>query len=199
MFQHTAARRRLLDKTKIYRAIFIKFQHTAARRRLLPQRQNLPRLEIVSTHSRAKAAATNKTASQDDEYVSTHSRAKAAAHAYGGLSRFPYQFQHTAARRRLLGRTASKKPICDVSTHSRAKAAAGLNLFAISGEHLFQHTAARRRLRFSNFKELYNTLFQHTAARRRLRKCGNLSIDGGRVSTHSRAKAAAHGRGLWGL
>ena len=55
-FQHTAARRRLLEDNKDLR-IQEMFQHTAARRRLHGGRfQPLPELG-VSTHSRAEAAA----------------------------------------------------------------------------------------------------------------------------------------------
>ena len=56
----------------------------------------------------------------------------------------------------------------------------------------FQHTAARRRLRFYNHVlSFVFTKFQHTAARRRLRHCINTDPSTWRVSTHSRAEAAA--------
>ena len=57
------------------------------------------------------------------------------------------EFQHTAARRRLL-----------------AQGIAALRLA------LFQHTAARRRLPFRTSIIKGNGMFQHTAARRRLQK-----------------------------
>ncbi len=56
------------------------FQHTAARRRLLSALDKFSALQTVSTHSRPKAAASpvilNKSAFNG---VSTHSRPKAAA------------------------------------------------------------------------------------------------------------------------
>ena len=57
LFQHTAARRRLQPF-----AVFLlkrqMFQHTAARRRLPPRTRYHKPSDLVSTHSRAKAAAT---------------------------------------------------------------------------------------------------------------------------------------------
>ena len=78
MFQHTAARRRLLT---IFPLIFAlsQFQHTAARRRLPYSRGNVDRFVLVSTHSRPKAAATRLKQSAASSNVSTHSRPKAAA------------------------------------------------------------------------------------------------------------------------
>ena len=56
MFQHTAARRRLLmyATDKVRKGAF---QHTAARRRLPEMAKNWLKSEKVSTHSRTKAAA----------------------------------------------------------------------------------------------------------------------------------------------
>ena len=56
----------------------------------------------VSTHSRAEAAAKAFDARKKADAVSTHSRAEAAA--WCGIFGFhiDHQFQHTAARRRLL-------------------------------------------------------------------------------------------------
>ena len=55
LFQHTAARRRLMsDRKPKYR--MKKFQHTAARRRLLRCKNSSRRFAMVSTHSRPKAA-----------------------------------------------------------------------------------------------------------------------------------------------
>ena len=77
VFQHTAARRRL-PFYKIYLIIQQEFQHTAARRRLHYRYNEMPQREIVSTHSRAEAAAIQM-------HVLVHR----------------LKFQHTAARRRL--------------------------------------------------------------------------------------------------
>ena len=77
-FQHTAARRRLLDFVH-WLEVWQLFQHTAARRRLpsLVLKQ-LP-FWIVSTHSRPKAAAVIYYVLWLTYKVSTHSRPKAAA------------------------------------------------------------------------------------------------------------------------
>ena len=56
MFQHTAARRRLLSQIAQTNHIS-KFQHTAARRRLHRTCSEDPMMAFVSTHSRPKAAA----------------------------------------------------------------------------------------------------------------------------------------------
>ena len=58
---------------------------------------------------------------------------------------------------------------------------------------MFQHTAARRRLLFSAIRLVYKYEFQHTAARRRLLPLTSLDKRVKRVSTHSRAEAAAGG------
>ena len=56
------------------------FQHTAARRRLLAKLQEELALKTVSTHSRPKAAAADYEAALKSQVVSTHSRPKAAAY-----------------------------------------------------------------------------------------------------------------------
>ena len=78
-------------------------------------------------------------------------------------------FQHTAARRRLPKYRKSH----------------------VAPPFKFQHTAARRRLQveYIDASDFYE--FQHTAARRRLLKFTNKRLDGIKVSTHSRPKAAA--------
>ena len=77
-----------------------------------------------------------------------------------------------------------------VSTHSRPKAAAKLlqNQSSLSG---FQHTAARRRLPNAYKNAINVNWFQHTAARRRLHVMMSVYVINGKVSTHSRPKAAA--------
>ena len=77
-------------------------------------------------------------------------------------------FQHAAARRRLLVGVKTDK----------LKA-------------LFQHTAARRRLQVENMIRCAFREFQHTAARRRLLYIKNIEQLSMKVSTHSRAEAAA--------
>ena len=100
------------------------FQHTAARRRLVLATSNLESRLVVSTHSRPKAAGLLSSNILNRQQVSTHSRPKAAGpvsvSAYrirqgfntqppeGGWVRslWPHVhavwFQHTAARRRLV-------------------------------------------------------------------------------------------------
>ena len=87
----------------------ILFQHTAARRRLRACKTVGNTAYIVSTHSRAEAAAVGVKLLRVEVIVSTHSRAEAAANE--------------------IGYTLKK---CGVSTHSRAEAAAYLNT-----QHLF--------------------------------------------------------------
>ena len=79
MFQHTAARRRLSLRL-FQRYLRDWFQHTAARRRLTYRPDLVVLDDIVSTHSRPKAA----------DIV-----AQTVTYAHIG-------FQHTAARRRLI-------------------------------------------------------------------------------------------------
>ena len=80
------------------------FQHTAARRRLDQTRLDAYRLINVSTHSRPKAAGDREEAVSTAIEVSTHSRPKAAGeYRYGDFDN--YEFQHTAARRRLAMRS----------------------------------------------------------------------------------------------
>ena len=77
MFQHTAARRRLVTAVRILIKAAV-FQHTAARRRLVTH--GIPDLVIptVSTHSRPKAAGIVNYHCLRNPSVSTHSRPKAA-------------------------------------------------------------------------------------------------------------------------
>ncbi len=77
MFQHTAARRRLVGRL-LWLLPSPMFQHTAARRRLATQ---------IGCHF-------------EEVSVSTHSRPKAAGNRRNRRNRHK-QFQHTAARRRL--------------------------------------------------------------------------------------------------
>ena len=85
-------------------------------------------------------------------------------------------FQHTAARRRLVGNNANGR-----------------------SENLFQHTAARRRLVLTSYPILLILKFQHTAARRRLGITVLVDMPPIDVSTHSRPKAAGaiRVRALW--
>ena len=99
-------------------------------------------------------------------------------------------FQHTAARRRLQMCDYSFERASKVSTHSRPKAAAPNKVLNIQLRE-FQHTAARRRLQIYIFYILSRVVFQHTAARRRLPPVKSARLQAADVSTHSRPKAAA--------
>ena len=77
MFQHTAARRRLVDflaALMVAAAVSTHSRPKAAGNNELIQAKDY----IVSTHSRPKAAGTIGISKQNDDLVSTHSRPKAA-------------------------------------------------------------------------------------------------------------------------
>ena len=100
-FQHTGTRRWLLHTKHLHRTTngrfntqppegschpvitekikSLVFQHTAARRRLQPLTNSGFLFEVVSTHSRPKAAAYVQDGKIAEVVVSTHSRPKAAA------------------------------------------------------------------------------------------------------------------------
>ena len=122
MFQHTAARRRLL-LTQWIIPIFTMFQHTAARRRLHHNYNQIP-LEIVFQHTAARRRLRGFTLWRTiAQKVSTHSRPKAAAFSYkqrtvcfAGFNTQPPE----GGCSEMFGWL-----FCwDVSTHSRPKAAA---------------------------------------------------------------------------
>ena len=79
MFQHTAARRRLLFKKSIASSLHILFQHTAARRRLHNNAKFSGLNSCFNTQPPEGGCATYKSSSHADHSVSTHSRPKAAA------------------------------------------------------------------------------------------------------------------------
>ena len=121
------------------------FQHTAARRRLVKNYDLLQQYVEVSTHSRPKAAGTAHKAEYQEisgfntqppeggwlilrpyshnETMFQHTAARRRLENMFGLIKSTTRFQHTAARRRLVPFMSMPNPI-----------------FA------FQHTAARRRL-----------------------------------------------------
>ena len=166
LFQHTAARRRLVFPIFTNTPLIL-FQHTAARRRLVfgfgvsspaPVGFNTQPPEggwkslilststtMVSTHSRPKAAGLARIASRyERQSFNTQPPEGGWAQPKKRIKSW-LMFQHTAARRRLV----------------RIK---WLKLL----EYLFQHTAARRRLDINSFFLVRIERFQHTAARRRL-------------------------------
>ena len=83
-FQHTAARRRLRAPIGPDCSVCW-FQHTAARRRLLFGILITLSKIMVSTHSRAEAAAITNGQIHTRNIVSTHSRAEAAAFVKSSL------------------------------------------------------------------------------------------------------------------
>ena len=164
-FQHTAARRRLVPISGLLTISWM-FQHTAARRRLAFPILSPAYWDVVSTHSRPKAAGTQYRAEPPS-----------------------VEFQHTAARRRL-----AKKQPCPLNLvrfqHTAARRRLGGGIVGSVWSSMFQHTAARRRLADFRVKIFVFMLFQHTAARRRL-GCGACECNQRHeVSTHSRPKAA---------
>ena len=122
MFQHTAARRRLL-LTQWIIPIFTMFQHTAARRRLHHNYNQIP-LEIVFQHTAARRRLRGFTLWRTiAQKVSTHSRPKAAANCISGLNVGSSVSTHS--RPKAAATFETRCPHCiKVSTHSRPKAAA---------------------------------------------------------------------------
>ena len=98
--------------------------------------------------------------------VSTHSRPKAAGCYIEGYI-LTFRFQHTAARRRLLGLFFFASDNLQVSTHSRPKAAAllGDKYFAVT--NVSTHSRPKAAV-FQTACCMMKLSFQHTAARRRL-------------------------------
>ena len=183
------------------------FQHTAARRRLVFGGGVTPFFGSVSTHSRPKAAGKKKqeyrhrpkfqhTAARrrlvlvHDGQVVNRGRSfntqppeggwykNTAGHEYyrsfntqppeGGWKEIARhiqkseKFQHTAARRRLGSPEPLIKTNSKVSTHSRPKAAGETSVTPSPIRSWFQHTAARRRLDLhwgnnANAAERFNT------------------------------------------
>ena len=122
MFQHTAARRRLVN-VEWETQIKGKFQHTAARRRL--------GIGFV----RYQFGQCFNTQPPEGGWLN---RLCTVAHIL--------LFQHTAARRRLVQFRGQPRLLLPVSTHSRPKAAGCATTTSAIRRFWFQHTAARRRL-----------------------------------------------------
>ena len=165
-FQHTAARRRLVKPLPLpipqqkvsthsrpkaagamaTSANIVTHVSTHSRPKAAgPKFEALHRVFDVSTHSRPKAAGRQIEDNKLDDPVSTHSRPKAAGEVLAEAAKRLNEFQHTAARRRLV-----------------------LGLLAKSFDLVFQHTAARRRLGLAvipnRFKLLVSTHSRPKAA-----------------------------------
>ena len=186
-FQHTAARRRLGCRVMpagaevcfntqppeggwlaIGSASVCKrsFQHTAARRRLDSGAQSCALLNIVSTHSRPKAAGGLNGRPFRFFGVSTHTRPKAAG--------FPF--------------STTCLPLTGFNTQPPEGGwLCPLPFFHLFG--LFQHTAARRRLEPSGKSSAVNQGF-NTQPPEGGWLYGEMLNSNKLVSTHSRPKAA---------
>ena len=166
------------------------FQHTAARRRLVAAATPITTAPIVSTHSRPKAAGHWIKSKPNSLAVSTHSRPKAAGPcasvpcvAYRGFNTQPPEGGWFGARRK-------KIMVGQVSTHSRPKAAGLRDRGLTRHRQRFQHTAARRRL--GPGKGLIMAT-QSVSTHSRPKAAGMRKLIksiGINVSTHSRPKAA---------
>ena len=165
MFQHTAARRRLV-RIRARGRIMRRFNtqppeggwrcnshlhrfgivSTHSRPKAAgPRHQSSRNASQVSTHSRPKAAGRNRLSGVYVENVSTHSRPKAAGHRRAAVSLLTNCFNTQPPEG---GWAPAPSAIFDdpVSTHSRPKAAGLENNQTNHAELMFQHTAARRRL-----------------------------------------------------
>ena len=165
MFQHTAARRRLV-KSLLRRVKCTKFQHTAARRRLDPAIKSQSRVSSFNTQPPEGGwVATLRL--WKIQAVSTHSRPKAAGLNHR-ISRWDIGFQHTAARRRLGSQELINKIASGVSTHSRPKAAGNAIKERAANIHVSTHS--RPKAAGAVVVQAVKAVdeFQHTAARRRL-------------------------------
>ena len=121
-FQHTAARRRLGCS---YRSslILVMFQHTAARRRLVPAAVSPPKMPLVSTHSRPKAAGgTAPVGLTGDIGFNTQPPEGGWISSMRRMAGFAIVSTHSRPKAAGAGRTPAA-PVKPVSTHSRPKAA----------------------------------------------------------------------------
>ncbi len=149
MFQHTAARRRLVVGLGSILIGFM-FQHTAARRRL-----------VTSPTFAVSAKDCFNTQPPEGGWSKTY------------INAFPSRlFQHTAARRRLVATPATTQTSARVSTHSRPKAAGYLQWHRTVWTRVSTHSRPKAAGVDQESSVLDFSPFQHTAARRRL---GNTS------------------------
>ncbi len=143
------------------------FQHTAARRRLVTSSAYAATGAKVSTHSRPKAAGLVVIHSRGRLFVFQHTAARRRLAAIHGLVRILPGFNTQPPEGGWVGRLRRFQRASGFNTQPPE----GGWQFIISiplKSCLFQHTAARRRLASLVFSVSYLMLFQHTAARRRL-------------------------------
>ena len=167
VFQHTAARRRLLYG---YARVSTtdQFQHTAARRRL--------------RHQHANAYA---------YFQFQHTAARRRLPIRPAAFRRSRWFQHTAARRRLHPKGASHE-YKDNRFNTQPPEGGCCMAGSVSGRwRSFNTQPPEGGCRQPNPQQYERDQFQHTAARRRLRPRLPAARHFRNVSTHSRPKAAA--------
>ncbi len=158
VFQHTAARRRLVGILTGH-AMDTVFQHTAARRRLdFDKRPPAKRTLFQHTAARRRLAARLGFSVPACRFQHTAARRRLV---WPNPTSSPLpMFQHTAARRRLVGWAGGVMPPCVVSTHSRPKAAgASLKSLAPSGFAALISLSSQEKC-----KREYNTAFSVTPA-----------------------------------
>ena len=187
MFQHTAARRRLVVKTMSHKNTLM-FQHTAARRRLDTQKNLFCFLCCFNTQPPEGGWGNAFTFAPAHDCFNTQPPEGGWANPLIGVLASAW-FQHTAARRRLDSAARPCKwcygfntqppeggwPTCQkfqpptsLFQHTAARRRLGHCLASASPNLGFQHTAARRRLVLNLLALVVAVPFQHTAARRRL-------------------------------
>ena len=167
------------------------FQHTAARRRLLYNVAIEQVSDDVSTHSRPKAAAIVQEKNTTFSQVSTHSRPKAAAPDGYCLPKTRRGFNTQPPEGGCVQVVHYRTDNFEVSTHSRPKAAAFHWLAHRLTSLRFNTQPPEGGCSPLIRSIIFPYLFQHTAARRRLHDLDHISQVWVDVSTHSRPKAAA--------
>ena len=121
------------------------FQHTAARRRLVQAWKHFANCSQSFNTQPPEGGWFILVCTRTRQSVSTHSRPKAAGCPFFFL--LHGGFVSTHSRPKAAGTTLCRVPLpCSVSTHSRPKAAGRNVLSSPVKAFAFQHTAARRRL-----------------------------------------------------
>ena len=172
--------------------------------------------ELVSTHSRPKAAGTTRRGRRFTMTVSTHSRPKAAGNFFGEHGRGAYvsthsrpkaagrvifgrialvRFQHTAARRRLDGSSRRLSPLRVCFNTQPPEGGWGVQKNGSTPPQVSTHSRPKAAGNVDELCFLAKEKFQHTAARRRLGRSSLQRFATMIVSTHSRPKAAGGAKG----
>ena len=185
----THSRPKAAGKRDLDNLVHAMFQHTAARRRLdlyIPKAAFLVSFNTQPPEggwaARARRAAGRR------------KRFNTQPPEGGWLTELPehnvlFEFQHTAARRRLVVHGTMLFLLYSVSTHSRPKAA-GRWWAACGTSGKFQHTAARRRLVVgTSGRTGCRAVSTHSRPKAAGFEC-HVFLSSSAVSTHSRPKAA---------